>query len=133
MTTQEMTPQNALEEAMAEARAGTLGQEEFLRRLLQTPVFIPSRQEVQADGSGLAPLVLDRAGVPFAAVFTSAARLQSLGGQIPYCLEMPTSAFLPRLPAGYGLVVNPGYALRMEIEAYGIENIIKLLIAPEPQ
>ena len=116
---------------MAAARAGKVSHEEFLRLLAGTQVFIPSRQEVQADGAGLAPLVLERDKTPFVAVFTSLPRLQTLGGQVPFCLEMVTSALLPRLPPGYGLAVNPGHALSLEIAPFGVQNIIQSIIGNE--
>ena len=112
---------------MIEARNSKISQEDFLRLLLGTQVLIPSRQEVQADLAGLAPMVLESDGTPFVAVFTSLPRLPS-SDKHSFCLEMVTSALLPRLPAGYGLVVNPGDSLRMELSPSGIQNIIKDLL-----
>lgn len=130
-TTTQIPPQNALEQTMAEAQAGKIPEDTFLRLLLKTPILIPSKQEVQADGAGLAPIVLTRGGTDYVAVYTSPPRLQNIAGQVPYCLEMVASAMLPRLPQGCGLVINVGYTLGLEIAPYGVESIIRDLIGPE--
>ena len=128
-TPPQVPPQNALEQMLAEAQAGRVPQDAFLRLLLKSPILIPSRQEVQADGAGLAPVVVTRGGTDFVVVYTSAPRLQG-AGQAPYCLEMAAGSFFTRLPQGYGLVINIGSALGLEIAPHGIENIIKELAGP---
>lgn len=121
-------PQNALEQAMAEAKAGRLPTDAFLRLLLNTAVLIPSRREVLADGSGLSPLLPEREGVSYAALFTSPPRLEAVKGLAPFCLEMVASAFLARLPEGVGMVVNPGSTLGLEIAPHGVREILRDLM-----
>ena len=73
-------------------------------------------------------MVLEREGTPYVAVFTSLPRLQSMAGQVPYYLEMVASAMLPRLPQGYGLAINVGHLLGLEIASPGIRSILEDLI-----
>lgn len=122
-----MEQQNALEDALADGQAGKTSTEDFLRTLVKSQVFVPSRQEVQPDGAGLAPLVLEQQGKPFVAVFSSLERAQSAAGQASYCLQIICSVLLPRLPHGYGLVINPGSALGLQIDAGGVQKIYQEL------
>ncbi len=122
-----MEQQNTLEDALADGQAGKISTEDFLKTLVKSQVFVPSRQEVQPDGAGLAPLVLEQQGKSFVAVFSSSERAQSAEGQTLYCLQIVCGALLPRLPHGYGLVINPGSALGLQIDAAGVQKIYREL------
>jgi hypothetical protein len=123
-----MEQQNMLEDALADGQAGRTSTEDFLKILVKSQVFVPSRQEVQPDGAGLAPLVLEQQGKSFVAVFTSLERAQSAAGQSTYCLQIVCNALLPRLPHGYGLVINSGFALGLQIDADGVQKIYQELV-----
>ena len=128
-----MEQQNVLEDALADGQAGKTSTEDFLGILVKSQVFAPSRQEVQPDGAGLAPLVLEQQGKPFVAVFSSLERAQSaVAGQPAYCLQIICGALLPRLPHGYGLVINPGSVLGLQIDADGVQKIYQELILAGP-
>ena len=122
-----MMQQNTLEDALALGQAGKTSAEDFLKTLIKSQVFVPSQQEVQPDGAGLAPLVLEQQGKPFVAIFSSLERAQSAGSQSAYCLQIVCNALLPRLPHGYGLVINPGFALGLQIDASGVQKIYREL------
>ncbi len=127
--TEQLTPQNALEEALAAGQTGRTSTEAFLKTLVESPIFIPSRQEVRPDGGGLAPLVLEQDGKPFVAVFTSAERARS-AGPAAFCLQVVAGWALSQTPPGYGLVINPGFPLGLQIDADGVQNILGELIGP---
>ena len=126
----DLTPQNALEQALADGQAGRTSTEGALRVLVESALFVPSRQEVRADGGGLSPLVLEQAGKPYVAVFTSGERARSAAGLAAYCLQVAARWALPQVPAGYGLVINPGFALGLQIDADGVRKIVADLIEP---
>ncbi len=123
-----MEQQNALEDALADGQAGKTSTEDFLGILVKSQVFVPSRQKVQADGAGLAPLVLEQEGKPFVAIFSSLERAKAAAAPPAYCLQIVCDALLPRLPRGYGLVINPGSALGLQIDADGVQKIYQELI-----
>ena len=123
-----MEQQNALEDALEDGQTGKTSMEDFLGILVKSQVFVPSRQEVQPDGAGLAPLVLEQEGKPFVAIFSSLERAKAAAGQSAYCLQIVCGALLPRLPHGYGLVINPGSVLGLQIDAAGIQKIYQELI-----
>jgi hypothetical protein len=124
-----MEQQNALEDALADGQTGKTSTEDFLKTLVKSQVFGPSRQEVQPDGAGLAPLVLEQQGKQFVAIFSSSERAQSAGSQAFYCLQIVCGVLLPRLPHGYGLVINPGSALGLQIDAAGVQKIYQELVS----
>ena len=125
----DLTPQNALEQALADGQAGRTSTEAALRVLVESVLFVPSRQEVRADGGGLAPLVLEQGGKPFVAVFTSEQRARSAAGPAAYCLQVVAGWALSQVPAGYGLVINPGFALGLQVDADGVRKIVAELIS----
>lgn len=129
-TNYDLGPRNELEQALAEAQMGRISTEEALRALVRLPVFIPSRQPVQADGAGLMPVILTQSGTDYVAVYTSLERAGSLSEQARYCLQFAGGELLPRLPQDVGLVINAGYTLGFQVEPFGIQKIRETLIVP---
>lgn len=58
------------------------------------------------------------------AAFTSKERLCDLNHLAKYCIVIPGGEALRRIPTGYGLVINPGLTIGIEISPLGISEII---------
>lgn len=118
-------PVNEAERLLLDAKAGTVPVEEFLRKLATATLFVSSTREVKEDGNGFMPLLFERDGVPLAAVFTAASRATLHSDKARYGLSMNGLEIFRRMPAGYGVVINPGYSATSEITPDGIKNIIR--------
>lgn len=117
-------PQNSLERRLSSAKAGKIPVDEFLRQVLSSELFITSTREIKEDGSGFAPLLYDRNGVPMTAVFTSFSRAASKAEIAKYVLQINGRELFDRLPSGYGIVLNPGFTIGMEILPHGVKEIV---------
>ena len=122
---QSFKPQNQLEQFLIKARAGQMPVPELVRQLIITDLFVPSVNEVREDGSGFLPLLFDRGGVPLAAAFTAIAHVNLYRDRLKHCARMNGGEFLKRVPAGYGVAINPGYEATFEISAQGIKDILR--------
>jgi hypothetical protein len=83
--------------------------------LAASPLFISSKTEVQADGSGFEPLLLEESGKPLVAAFSSLDRPGLHSDVASYVLQMDGREFFLRLPPKYGVIVNPGYVAQLII------------------
>lgn len=106
--------------------------DDLMGALVSLPLFIPSRQPVQADGTGLSPVVLGQAGANFIAVFSSLSRVGEMSRQAGYCLQLLTRDLLRRIPRDYGLAVNVGNEAGFQIDAGGVQRLRDDLDAPVP-
>jgi hypothetical protein len=120
-----LVPSNALESSLVSAMQGALSLREFLRVLLHSRVVFPSTTEVMPDGSGMSPLIFDKEGEQMLAVFTSFERAQRFSDSVKFCLEMDGHQFVCRLPAGYGVVLNPGWTAGCEIPPSGVVDLAR--------
>jgi hypothetical protein len=99
-------PQNDLEHRILAAQAGELSGDALMQEIAVADIFIPSDTPVAPDGSGFSPVLLeDQQGMAFVAVFTDRARTQALA---PHGMQALGAHFIRRIPAGYGMIVNPG-------------------------
>jgi hypothetical protein len=120
---EEFHPQNSLEEALKDTQAGLMPVKIFLGAMLASDIAIPSVAEVRADGTGLVPLIYEREGVSRVAVFTDKDRAGRVSNQASFLLVMKGFSFLKRVPAGFGLVINPGYPVGLEMTVEGVSNL----------
>ena len=104
----EDTAQDGLEGTILMFRSGVLPAQQFFPGLLKSEVFVP----VKYLNSLNAPLFLSGAdGAARLAIFTSPERAKSLQQKHPqyrYAVKAPCHQVLAGLPAGNGLVMNPG-------------------------
>jgi SseB protein N-terminal domain len=96
---------------------------EFLKEFVQDNIFILSSSSVENDGSGINPLLFNREEVIMVAAFTSLSRTKIFTNPDVYCLEIKAGDFLERIPEGYGLVLNPGLDVGLEVPPLGVKNI----------
>ena len=117
-------PLNALESALESARTGRSSLPDFFSVFVESDIFVPSGSELMPDGSGFQPLLFDKEGVQMVACFTDVERIGEFAGLAPYCLRLKGNEFLPRIPVGYGLVVNPGQSSGFDVPPSGVRKIV---------
>ena len=118
MTLLSFTPETPIEHRIVAAQNGELSGDALLHEIAASNLYIPSTDEVREDGSRFQPVLLEMDGQPYVAVYTALARAPK--DWAPYLLQAVGSYFFLRLPPGYGVMINPGYAAEMLVPAHGI-------------
>jgi hypothetical protein len=108
-----------LERVIARAQEGSLDLPTVLWTLAASDLVILNDGPPEG-GFPAQPLVVGRDGQNFLAVFTHRdLAAPSLTGE-RVVVHIPAVEVLRRVPAGVGLVVNPGFALGLEVPAPGL-------------
>ena len=118
MTLLAFVAETDIEHQILKAQKGALSGDALLRRMAEADLFIPSASEIQTDGSGFSPVLFDQDGAPFVVVFTAMSRQPK--DMAPTMMQMNGRQFFRRLPAGYGLMVNPGYDAQILVPPHGM-------------
>ena len=111
-------PQTAIEQRILDVQAQTYSADALMREMANHDLYIPSKGEVQEDGRGLVPVLLEQGGMPFVMVFTALSRRPR--GLAEYLLKANAGAFFRRLPSGYGVIFNPGYDAQLLLPPDGV-------------
>lgn len=119
-----LEPKNLLEIALGQAQAGKIPMADLLQMMMATDLFIVSVEEVASRASGLHPLLFDRDGVPMAAVYTDPARTELAGSTVKSVVRMKGATIFRNTPAGYGIVINPGFDVGLELLPEGVRNVV---------
>lgn len=117
-------PMNDLEISVSLAKRKEISVLTFLQQLIHSDLALPSATEVKSDGTGFEPILYDRTGIKMVAAFTDKSRIGELIHTAEYCLTMNGLQVLRRIPSGYGLVINPGLKIGLELSPDGIVKII---------
>ena len=118
MTLLAFVAETEIEHQILKARGGALSGDALLRRMAEADLFIPSTSEVQTDGGGFQPVLIDQDGSPFVVLFTAMWRQPK--DMAPYMMQMNGRQFFRRLPAGYGVMINPGYDAQILVPPHGM-------------
>lgn len=119
-------PVNNLEKSLISAQNGEISMSEFMPKLIESQIYVPSTEEVQSDGQGLKPLFFDKQGKAMVAIFTDLSRITSdFKNHAQFCLGIVTRNFLIGLPKDFGIVINPSHPVGLEISSDGIQNLKK--------
>lgn len=111
-------PQNDLEVAIVAFRREQSDVNSLMQKLVRSQVFISSLTEVQADGRGFSPVLLEvNDSGPLVAVFSSIDRPELHDSGARFILQMDGTEFFLRLPPQYGLVLNPGFKNQLVIDS----------------
>lgn len=129
VTLEEFEPTNNLEVAIVEAKRGVVSIDALLMELAASPLFISSRTEVQSDGRGFDPLLLEESGKPLVAAFSSLDRPELHSKVASYVLRMSGREFFLRLPQKYGVIINPGYVVQLILTPDAVSDFRKKLKA----
>jgi hypothetical protein len=81
-------------------------------------------KDPEEDPTKFVPMLFDRDGIPYAAVFTNLSLTSLFKGQLKGIVAMNCGEILARTPPGYGIVINPGYDIGLEINEAGIRNVV---------
>jgi hypothetical protein len=111
-------PETPIEHRILAAQKGELSGDALLREIAASNLYIPSKDEVQEDGSRFQPVLIEMEGQPYVAVYTALSRAPK--DLAPYLLQAIGAYFFRRLPPGYGVMINPGYAAQMLVPVHGI-------------
>jgi hypothetical protein len=118
MTLLAFVAETDIEYQILKAQDGALSGDALLRRMTDADLFVPSTGDVQSDGSGFQPVLIDQDGSPFVVVFTAVSRQPK---DMAACtMQMNGGQFFRRLPAGYGVMVNPGYDAQILVPPDGM-------------
>ena len=107
-----------IEHQILKAQDGALSGDALLHRMADADLFIPSTGEVQTDGSGFQPVLIDQDRSSLVVVFT--ARSRQPKDMAAWMMQMNGGQFFRRLPAGYGVMVNPGYDAQILVPPHGM-------------
>ena len=118
MTLLAFEPETDIERQILNVQAGTYPADALMQDMANSDLYIPSKGEVQEDGRGFVPVLLERGDMAFVAVFTALSRQPR--GMAEYLLKATGRAFLLRLPPGYGVIFNPGYDAEMLLPPDGV-------------
>jgi hypothetical protein len=117
-------PTNNVEVSLKQAAAGEISTSELLPILVQTQMYAACVNDPSKDPSKFVPMLFDRNGEPFAAVFTNLALMNLFPNDIKGSVAMNCGEILARTPPGYGVVINPGYDIGLELHESGIRKIV---------
>jgi hypothetical protein len=121
-------PETDIERRIVEVQAHRFPADALMLELAGTELCIPSLTKVQDGWRGYEPVLLEQSGIAFVAVFTAAFR--QTRDFAPHLLRAPGKSFFQRLPAGYGLVFNPGYDAEMFVAPEGMAMLKQDLAEP---
>lgn len=123
MIEEQFIPANDLESALVQANKKNMPIREFLSVLLESDVYLLSSTEVNSDGSGFRPMMFDKDGETLISVFTGRERTNKANDRLPYCLTMKGRQLIQRIPAEFGIVLNPQWEVGLEIPPQGLQDI----------
>ena len=121
MTLLAFEAENDIERQILKAQDGALSGDALLHRMADADLFIPSTGEVQTDGSGFQPVLIDQDGSSLVVVFT--ARSRQPKDMAAWMMQMNGGQFFRRLPAGYGVMVNPGFDAQILVPPHGMATL----------
>jgi hypothetical protein len=121
----DLTPLTPIEALLQSAMDGKTLIGAFMKAFVASDVVLLTGSLVTPDGSGFDPLLFDKQGTLHVAVFTHMERVGFHSQQAPHTIRMQMLEVLKRVPGGYGVVVNPGTSLGLELSPAGIGEILK--------
>lgn len=131
MTETPFTPHNDLERQLIAAQEGRIGPDELIDTLLRSEVFMPVYEKHQIAGLQVSdkakPLTLNTDdGEEVLILFTSPERAKGFVKDFPGYgggLVTEFSWILEKLGVGYGISLNPGLEVGMELEAQILQQM----------
>lgn len=116
-------PINSLESALIETENGRLDQREFFKIFVASEVYQIAATP-QAKDSPIFPLAFhDPEHGRMIAVFSALCRANTYRDQAPLLLPLRGAQVFEQIPAGYGVVLNPGSPVSLTIPGYGVLNL----------
>ena len=119
---QPFTPVNDLERHLQGAQKKNLTGP-FMEQLFAAELFMPTTVPLDQGLGQVVPLAWDREGTPMAAVFTSVERMAPHQEVIRGYVTLSGAEIFSKSKPGWGVVINPGWTVGMEIFGHGLEEI----------
>ena len=129
---QDFEPKNELERKLLEAQEGRIPPQEFIDALMGSEVFMPVYEKHQIGGfmasNKAQPLTLedDASGAKVLVLFTSPDRAKPFVRDYPGYgggLVTEFTWVLEKLGVGYGIALNPGQAVGIDLEAQTLQQL----------
>jgi hypothetical protein len=125
--------ENELEKKLIEAQNGAIDGETFLKEMLDMQVFMPIMDKHSIAGfqesKQAMPLSFkDEEGVEMVVLFTSPERAKEFVKDYPGYeggLLEDFKWIIEKIGGGYGVILNPGFDVGLELEADMLENMTK--------
>ena len=129
---------NDLEHQLHAAQLGETPSEDFMKQLLASHVFMPVKDDGAITGiqrsTHAQPLVVhDEAGVSTLVLFTSPERAKPFLEHYPEFKGGLVTEFtwvLGKMGAGFGIMINPGDELGLDMEPELVQQLAKSAAAP---
>ncbi len=118
-------PLNELESALSKTQTGSIPRKQFIQLLVDSELTVSSVTEIMPDGSGFLPLLLKKEQAQMLVCFTEHERIGKYAEMAPYCVNIHGKDLLQRLPEGFGLVINPGLSVSLEITPKEMPQLLK--------
>jgi hypothetical protein len=139
MNVETFKPKNELERQLLDAQEGKISGEAFMRQLLMLQVFMPVEDKQGIGGlqtsSRAKPLIVKgEDGTDMLVLFTSPERAKDFVRQHPAYqggLLTELSWILGRMGSGYGIALNPGWPVGMDLDRATVQQLA-LLARNEP-
>lgn len=136
--TEPFAPRNDLEEALLAAQQGRISGEEFMRFLLTSQVFMPVEDREPIGGFQMStranPLsVQSEAGYRVLVLFTSPERAKTFVQDFPAFKGGLLAEFkwvLERMGSGFGVSLNPGWEVGLDMEPDMIRQLAADVAGP---
>lgn len=120
-------PATALEEAIQAGQAGEISNQDVIAAIWNADLLSVGRLTVEDDPASFQALVLKspEGAAPVAATFTDAQRIpQRIRDTAPIMVKASGEATLRSIAPGYGLAINPGNSLGLELGPEGVAAVV---------
>lgn len=124
MNAERLVPLNDLEACLFESQTGSKSMSDFLRMLVDADLFMVSAEPVNAGAKGIHPLFFDRDGILMASVFTEISRANRVMSTVKSIVKLKGRYLFRSVPSGYGIVINPGFDVGMELLPDGLSEVV---------
>lgn len=120
-------PDTELEQVIVAGQAGTASSKEVITAIWNSELLSVGRLTVEDDPASFQALVLKspEGAAPVAATFTDARRIPPrIRDTAPIMVKASGEATLRSIAPGYGLAINPGNPLGLELGPEGVEAVV---------
>lgn len=96
---------------------------DVMRAVSEGTLFVPSGSAYDNGRGTFQPILFERAGVTYMAVFTSQDKVLSVTPPAVYTAAMRGRDVFKSVRGGLGVVVNPGYRNGMELDPDAVQRL----------
>lgn len=126
-------PATALEQAIEAGQSGKISNQDVISAIWNSELLSVGRLTVEDDPASFQALVLKspEGAAPVAATFTDAQRIpERIRVTAPIMVKASGEATLRSIAPGYGLAINPGNSLGLELGPEGVAAVVAAFGSP---